>query len=238
MKKKTTRYEFKNPNFQIYCISDIGNPIFLCDEDVQDVDNGEGEEDTPISLDIKELIDNHFYEFIESLYKFCLNYNEKFKKLRIKKEHQSFGHMSGDFWSPMDITISVKNGVGEFNYVPFDQEINHPEKMFGCFKIKKVDMMKFINDFSKKVEFQFNPNTELRKFKRVGNWYNIKIGNTKYNVIIQKSSNSYDCEPSSIIVFDEDNKYISPIRDRKKIYDKIESLMNKVDFKYDVIDED
>ena len=61
---------------------------------------------------------------------------------------------------------------------------------------------------------------------------------SEHNVIIQKSSNSYDCEPSSIIVFDEDNKYISPYPDRKKIYDKIESIMDKVDFKYDVIDED
>lgn len=83
-----------------------------------------------------------------------------------------------------------------------------------------------------------NPDIEIENFKRVGNWYSLKIGNTKYNVIIQKSPNSYDCEPSSIIVFDEDNKYISPIRDRKKIYDKIESIMNKVDFKYDEIDED
>lgn len=238
MKKKATPYEFKNSNFQIYCVSDIGKPIDIYDEDIQDVNNGEGKEDTPISLDIKELIDVHF-EFIHSLYKFCLNYNETFKKLRMKKEHQSEDHMLGGLHSPMDIIISVKNGVGEFDYSPFDQfDIKHEKKMWGSFKIKKEDMMKFINDFSKKKKFQFNPNTELRKFKRVGNWYNIKIGNTKYNVIIQKSSNSYDCEPSSIIVFDEDTKYISPIRDRKNIYDKIESIMNKVDFKYDVIDED
>ena len=79
---------------------------------------------------------------------------------------------------------------------------------------------------------------KIKNFKRVGNWYTLEIDNTKYNVIIQKSSNSFNCEPSSIIVYDEDNQYISPIRDRKKIYDKIESIMNKVDFKYDEIDED
>lgn len=84
---------------------------------------------------------------------------------------------------------------------------------------------------------KFNPNPEVDEFKRVGNWYLLKIGKTKYNVIIQKSSNSYDCEPSSIIVYNEDNEYISPIN-TGKIYDKIESIMNKVDFKYDVIDED
>ena len=234
MKKKTTHYEFKNPNFQIYCVSQLGKPNDLCDEDVLDVSD-----DISISPDIKELLDDYMYEFIDSLYKFCLNYNETFKKLRMKKEHQCINYMTGGLQSPMDIYITIKNGVGKFSYSPFNQwDSEHEKKMWGTFKIEKEDMMKFINDFSKKVEFQFNPNTELRKFKRVGNWYYVKVGNTKYNVIIQKSSNSYDCEPSSVIIFDEEHKLIEPHKDKKNIYDKIESMMNKVDFKYDVVDED
>ncbi len=93
----------------------------------------------------------------------------------------------------------------------------------------------------KKKTTPYDPNTIVEKFKRVGNWYTLEIDNTKYNVIIQKDSNSFNCDSSSIIVFNdfvEDIKYISPVRDRKKIYDKIESIMNKVDFKYDEIDED
>ena len=89
----------------------------------------------------------------------------------------------------------------------------------------------------KKKTTPYDPNTTVENFKRVGNWYTLEIDNTKYNVIIQKSSNSFNCEPSSIIVYDEDNQYISPIN-TGKIYDKIESIMDKVDFKYDVIDED
>lgn len=239
MKKKATPYVFKNPNFQIYCVSNIGKKdIDIYDEDIQDVYNGDDEEDTPISPDIREMIYEHL-EFNDSLYKFCLNYNEKFKKLRMKKEHQSIDHMYGGLHSPMDITISVKNGVGEFDYSPFDQfDVKHEKKMWGSFKIKKEDMMKFINDFSKKVKFQYDPNTVVENFKRVGNWYSLKIRNKKYNVIIQKSPNSFNCEPSSIIVYDEDNEYVSPLTRGEKIYKQIESLMNKVDFKYDVIDED
>ena len=82
---------------------------------------------------------------------------------------------------------------------------------------------------------------KIKNFKRVGNWYTLEIDNTKYNVIIQKDSNSFNCDSSSIIVFNdfvEDIKYISPVRDRKNIYDKIETIMDKVDFKYDVVDEE
>lgn len=79
---------------------------------------------------------------------------------------------------------------------------------------------------------------KIENFKRVGNWYSVQVDNTKYNVIIQKERNSFDCEPSSVIIFDEEHKLVSPHPDRKNIYDKIESIMNNVDFKYDLIDEE
>lgn len=82
-------------------------------------------------------------------------------------------------------------------------------------------------------------NFNVDEFKRTGNWYSIKVDNTKYNVIIQKGRNSYNCEPSSIIVFDENLVLIEPHKSkRRNLYDEIEEVMNKVDFKYDIIDED
>jgi hypothetical protein len=79
---------------------------------------------------------------------------------------------------------------------------------------------------------------KLQNFKRVGNWYIIEMDNTKYNVIIQKEPNSIICEPSSVIIFDENLKLIEPHKDKKNIYDIVEDIMNQVDWKYDMVDEE
>ena len=66
--------------------------------------------------------------------------------------------------------------------------------------------------------------------KRVGNWYSVG----EYNVLIQKEENSIYCEPNSILVFDEEfNQVNTP-----EVYERIEGVMKKVDWKYDVVDED
>lgn len=65
-------------------------------------------------------------------------------------------------------------------------------------------------------------------FERIGNWYIID----DYNVLIQKEDNSFYCEPSSILVFDDEfNKVNDP-----EVYEKIEGIMRKVDWKYDMFD--
>lgn len=73
------------------------------------------------------------------------------------------------------------------------------------------------------------------KVKRMGNWY--KVG--KYNVVIQKDSDTPNCEPSSILVFNEDfSMNVIHHWQGEKVYDKIEKLMEKMDWKYDEVDED
>jgi hypothetical protein len=73
-------------------------------------------------------------------------------------------------------------------------------------------------------------NNNIMELKRVGNWYNVG----EYNVVVVKETNTYFCDPSSILVFDEMfNRVEDP-----KVYEKIEKIMGKVDWKYDMVDED
>ena len=68
------------------------------------------------------------------------------------------------------------------------------------------------------------------ELKRVGNWYNVG----EYNVVVVKETDTYFCDPNSILVFDEMfNRVEDP-----KVYEKIEKIMGKVDWKYDMVDED
>ena len=68
---------------------------------------------------------------------------------------------------------------------------------------------------------------------RIGNWYTVKVKNNTYNVLIQKNTNSVVCDPSSIIVLDEQLKLIDGMD--SELYQTIEDLMYKVNFKYDMI---
>ena len=79
---------------------------------------------------------------------------------------------------------------------------------------------------------------KLQNFNRTGNWYTIKLDDTNYNVLIQKEPNSIFCEPSSVIIFDENLQWVEPHKNKKNIYDIVEDMMNKVDWKYDMVDED
>ena len=66
------------------------------------------------------------------------------------------------------------------------------------------------------------------ELKRVGNWYNVG----EYNVVVVKETDTYFCDPNSILVFDEMfNRVEDP-----KVYEKIEKIMGKVDWKYDMVD--
>jgi hypothetical protein len=68
--------------------------------------------------------------------------------------------------------------------------------------------------------------------KRIGNWYSVVVGDTTYNVLIQKEPKSVICEVSSIIVFDEDfNVILKP-----SLLNDIEKIMGKMDWKYDMLD--
>jgi hypothetical protein len=78
-------------------------------------------------------------------------------------------------------------------------------------------------------------NTTMEKrFNRLGNWYDVEFNNVIYNVLVLKEDNSIYCDPSSVLVFDEDfNKVIDDV-----VYNGIEEIMNRVDWKYDVVDEE
>jgi hypothetical protein len=68
------------------------------------------------------------------------------------------------------------------------------------------------------------------KLQRIGNWYIVD----EYNVLLQKETNTYFCDTSSILVFDDEfNRVEDP-----KVYEKIEKVMEKMDWKYDMVDED
>jgi hypothetical protein len=73
-------------------------------------------------------------------------------------------------------------------------------------------------------------NNNIMELKRIGNWYNVG----EYNVVVMKETDTYFCDPSSILVFDE---MFNRVED-SKVYDKIEKIMGKVDWKYDMVDED
>jgi hypothetical protein len=66
--------------------------------------------------------------------------------------------------------------------------------------------------------------------RRMGNWYDVD----GYNVVIIKEKDSFYCEPDSILVFDGMFKLVTD----EKINDKIEKLFEKMDWKYDMVDED
>jgi hypothetical protein len=74
----------------------------------------------------------------------------------------------------------------------------------------------------------------MSNFERIGNWYSVVVNGIDYNVIIQKDHNKVTCEPSSIIVFDEDFKEVNT----PSVIDDIITLFKRVDWKYDMLDDD
>ena len=151
MKKKTTHHEFKNSTFDVMWDVDIKPKKHNLQSDYDNYNT----RDEEVSPDILKLM-NHD-DFSEKLYDFVRNYNEKYKTLKMKKEHQK-DEGWGETSSMMTVCLEVRNGVGCVSWFPLlEDEHEYEKKMWGDFKIKKVDMMKFINDFSKKVKFQYNP---------------------------------------------------------------------------------
>ncbi len=70
--------------------------------------------------------------------------------------------------------------------------------------------------------------------RRMGNWYDVD----GYNVVIVKEKDGFYCEPDSILVFDGMFNSIEDEKLREDLYNKIEKLFEKMDWKYDMIDED
>jgi len=79
-----------------------------------------------------------------------------------------------------------------------------------------------------------NETMKLENFNRVGNWYTIQLGNDHFSVLIVKDTNSIICDPSSILLFDHEFNQVND----PKLYEEIEEVMRKVDWKYDMIDQE
>lgn len=71
--------------------------------------------------------------------------------------------------------------------------------------------------------------------ERVGNWYNVKVDGVIYEVLIQKEDDhTILCDPSSIIIFEKET--FKGVTD-PKVWDKVQELMERVDWEYDTIEE-
>jgi hypothetical protein len=68
---------------------------------------------------------------------------------------------------------------------------------------------------------------------RIGNWYSVELNDNVYNVLVQKETNKVTCDPSSILVFDEIMNKVN----ESEVWDVIQGLMERMDWKYDVLDE-
>jgi len=130
MEKKTTHHEFKEPNVTIWLGSKLGK---FYEVDVQNLFDGKDyNNDTSVSSDIKKFCNKPLNEFGEFLYEFCINYNERLKKFIMKVS---------------EIFIDVKNGEGKVSFYSISE--TYSGKKIGSFNIKKEDMLKFLNNYSK-----------------------------------------------------------------------------------------
>jgi hypothetical protein len=77
----------------------------------------------------------------------------------------------------------------------------------------------------------------MENFKRIGNWYSVVVNGVNYNVVVQKEKNSVICDPSSIIILDEN---LEPINTDAYYgtYTEIQKIFDKVDWKYDMVDDE
>ena len=158
---KTTHYKFTKPNFECSWNVDIKPRKHRITDFYYD------HEDEKCSSDFVKFSNqttqlwfpfgnNAEPDFFDFLYLFVKNYNDKFKNLKMKKEHQSHEH-DGCTSSPMMVFVNVKNGVTIVSYCPLLEgmtDFKYEKHMWGSFRIKKEDMLNFLNKWSKKIKFQ------------------------------------------------------------------------------------
>jgi hypothetical protein len=67
--------------------------------------------------------------------------------------------------------------------------------------------------------------------KRNGNWYSVELRGMEYNVLIQKDKGRVTCEPSSILVFDDNFNKVEDY----SVWNEIEEMMEVMDWKSDIL---
>ncbi len=154
---KTTHYQFTKPTFECSWDVNIKPRKHKITGDYFD-DETSTSDFTKFALESSRPRPSFSNEpdFFDNLYLFVKNYNDKYKNLKMKKEHQSYEH-DGCTSSPMMISLNVKNGVGYVSYCPLLEgmtDFKYEKHMWGSFRIKKEDMLNFLNKWSKKMKFQ------------------------------------------------------------------------------------
>ena len=96
-------------------------------------------------------VDDYFYS---DLFLFAKDYNTKFKKLKMKKKYHSINGLSGEPDAPIMVTIEMKRGKCYVSYSPLLQTDGYDENCMDTFNIKTNDMLKFLNNWSKKIYFK------------------------------------------------------------------------------------
>ena len=94
------------------------------------------------------------YDFFKDLYNFVKNYNTKFKKIKMKKEYRSTDGMTDESSAPIMVFVEMKRGKCKVSYSPLLQEDGYDENVMDSFIVDIDDMLKFLNKWSKKTDFQ------------------------------------------------------------------------------------
>ncbi len=149
---KKTYYEFPKTTTSFNIMYDVD---IIKGHSIDDIDT-DFELTYEPSNNIKRLLDEVDDYFYEDLYNFVKNYNTKFKNIKMKKEYHSTNGMNGKPSAPIMVFVEMKRSKCKVSYSPVLQEDGYDENVMDIFIIDIDDMLKFLNKWSKKTNFQNN----------------------------------------------------------------------------------
>ncbi len=164
------------------------------------------------------------YDFFKDLYSFVKNYNTKFKNIKMKKEYRSMDGMTDESSAPIMVFVEMKRGKCKVSYSPLLQEDGYDDNVMDSFIVDIDDMLKFLNKWSKKTDFQ---NDSIIKFGF--SWCLNQIEEIEHT----QSSWEVDCE-SLVKKLMKTNKILKGERCRGEVSynsDK-KDITYKVDYRY------
>jgi hypothetical protein len=155
---KKTYYEFPKTTTSFNIMYDVD---IIRGHSIDDIDT-DFEFTYEPSNNIKRLLDGvDEYNFFKDLYSFVKNYNTKFKNIKMKKEYHSTNGMNGKPSAPIMVFVEMKRGKCKVSYSPVLQEDGYDDNVMDSFVIDIDDVLKFLNKWSKKTDFQ---NDSIIKF--------------------------------------------------------------------------
>lgn len=147
---KKNYYEFPKTTTSFNVMYDVD---IIRGHSIEDIDSGFELTYEP-SNNVKRLLDEVDDYFYEDLYNFVKNYNTKFKNIKMKKEYHSTNGMNGKPSAPIMVFVEMKRGKCKVSYSPLLQEDGYDENVMDSFVIETEYMLKFLNKWSKKTNFQ------------------------------------------------------------------------------------